>query len=118
MITLRNIGHYIVFGMIAYLIGNVTNVHMYKGIENFIFIALVGAIIGGFFGFVFDWLQEISKVGVFDITDVLRSSIGGLIGGALAFFVASDILFWIFICFCLIILIFELYFNFYKKIKK
>ena len=118
MITIRNIGHYVIFFMIAYLIGNVTDVHTYKGIGNLIAFSLVGGIIGGAFGFLFDWLQELFKVGKIDMTDVCRSAIGGLFGGALAFFVASDILFWLFICICLIILIFELYFNFYLKIKK
>lgn len=118
MITLRNIGHYIIFAMVVYIIGNATEVHTYKGIEPLIGFTLSGGLIGLIGGFLFDLAQEKFDVGVFNKKDVKRSAIGGLFGGALAFLVGSDILFWIFICICLITLIFELYFNFYKKIKR
>lgn len=118
MITLRNIGHYIIFGMVAYLIGNVTELHFYKGIGNLIACAFAGAVIGLVGGFLFDWLQELFKVGKIDMTDVLRSGIGGFFGGALAFFTGNDFLFWLFVVVCVITAILEFYFNFYLKSKK
>ena len=118
MITIRNIGHYVIFFMVAYLIGNVTEVHTYKGIGNLLACSLVGWIIGLFGGFIFDWLQELFKVGKIDMKDVLRSGIGGFFGGALAFFVGSDFLFWFFTTFVTLVATIEFYYNFYLKSKK
>lgn len=118
MITIRNIGHYIIFAMVVYIIGNATEVHTYKGFGNLIACSLVGGIIGAVFGFAFDWLQELFKVGKIDMKDVQRSAIGGLFGGALAFFVGSDFLFWFFTTFVTLVVILEFYFNFYLKSKK
>ena len=118
MITLRNIGHYIIFGMVAYIIGNATNVHTYKGIEPLVGFTLAGGVLGLVGGFLFDWLQELFKVGKIDMKDVYRSAKGGLFGGALAFFVGSDFLFWFFTTFVTLVAILEFYFNFYLKRKK
>lgn len=118
MITLRNIGHYIIFGMVVYIIGNATEVHTYKGYENLVFCSLAGGVLGLVGGFLFDLAQEKFDVGDFNKKDVYRSAIGGLFGGALAFFVGSDFLFWFFTTFVTLVAILEFYFNFYLKRKK
>jgi hypothetical protein len=114
----RDLVHYIGGGFIAYIFGFITAMYSYVGIGNGIKTALALGVVAGFFGFIFDWLQEFFKVSKFDLSDVLKTGIGGLVGAILLFIVASKTIAWIMFIILFVTLCYEGYFNFYKKLNK
>jgi hypothetical protein len=114
----RDLAHYIGGGFIAYIFGFITVMYSYGGIGNGIKTALALGVVAGFFGFIFEWLQEFFKVSKFDLSDVLKTGIGGLVGAILLFIVASKTIAWIMFIILFVTLCYEGYFNFYKKLNK
>ena len=114
MTTLRNIGHYIIGLMCAYLIGSVTEVSEYLGVWNKFLIIVVFAIIGAGVGFFYEVLQEYYTVAKIDLKDVKRTAIGGAFGGLLVIIYDNDVLFYTFLSLVTIVGCLEFYFNFYK----
>jgi glycopeptide antibiotics resistance protein len=110
----RNLLHYIIGAMFAYLVLNLTKYHDYSGTWNFIGALAIGFVFSGVIGIFYEIMQEAFKVSKFNIEDVLRTAYGGVIGGVLAWFFPSNTLFYIFLFSTVIIGGLDFYLHFYK----
>jgi hypothetical protein len=117
MKTIRNIGHYIFWFMVAYIITNATGIYEYKGFYNLFMICIAGFMIGLVGNFFYEWFVDYLKINAMDMQDNFRSGIGGYFGTALAFFIDNKIIITTFTIVILIIIVAESW-NILKKIKK
>lgn len=81
MKILRNIAHYILYFIWMYTIGHATHIAEWVVYEQIIFMTIAPLIIGGGFGFAWEWCQSVFLINKFDEKDILRSTTGALIGG-------------------------------------
>ena len=115
---LRDYAHIFILGnMLSYLILSLTGVSEYTGIGNIIGIVSVAIIIATAAGFILELLQEHYAKGIFNEKDILRTSLGGVLGGVTAFFVDNDILFWSYFIILALTTLYEIN-NLYKSLNK
>lgn len=79
-----NICHYFVGFVWLYAIGNLTNWNEFDNYSKIIAVPLLSIIITAVLGFFIEWVQGLATKQQFDLTDIIRTVIGGFFGGLTA----------------------------------